>query len=163
MDDWEIAKPLGQCSGTSRKIEPGQEYFAALVETEQGLQRRDFCGEYWRQTKPAVYCYWKSRLPEPGRKKQMFIDDEMLMAFFERLEKETDPEKVNFRFVLTLILMRKRLLKYDSSKTEDGKEIWRLRIVGGDREYVEVLNPHLDESRIEQLQSQVGEILQVDL
>lgn len=162
MDEWEIDKPLGQCSGTGRKIEPGQEYFAALVETPEGLQRRDFCADYWQQQKPDVFCYWKTKLPEPGRKKQLFVDDQMLMAFFDRLAAESEPEKINFRFVLTLILMRKRLLKYDSSRTEDDKEIWRLRIVG-DKEFVEVVNPHLDEGQIEQLSSQLSEILQVDL
>jgi len=59
--------------------------------------------------------------------------------------------------------MRKRRLKYDSSKTEDGKEIWRLRITGGDNEFVELVNPHLDEEQIERLSSQIGQILQVDL
>ena len=59
--------------------------------------------------------------------------------------------------------MRKRRLKYDSSKIEDGKEIWRLRIAGGDKEFVELINPHLDEEQIEQLSSQVGQILHVDL
>jgi len=49
MDEWEINKPLGQCCGTGRKIEPSEYYFATLVETEEGLQRRDFCSEYWEQ------------------------------------------------------------------------------------------------------------------
>jgi hypothetical protein len=162
MDEWEINKPLGQCYGTERKIESGEEYFAALVETEEGLQRRDFCADYWESRKPDVFCYWKSRLPEPGQKKQLFVDDQMLMAFFERLEKETEPEKINFRFVLALILMRKRILKYDDTRTEDGREIWRLRIVG-DKQIVEVLNPNLDGEQIEQLSSQIGEILHTDL
>ena len=162
MDEWEINKPLGQCSGTDKKIEYGEEYFAALVETEEGLQRRDFCADYWQEKKPDVFCYWKSKLPNPDQKKHIFIDDDMLMAFFERLETETDEEKVNFRFVLTLILMRKRRLKYDSSKTEDGKETWRMRITG-EKEFVEVVNPHLDEEQIEQLSSQLGQILQTDL
>jgi len=60
-------------------------------------------------------------------------------------------------------LMRKRRLKYDSSKVEDDKEIWRLRIVGSDKEFVEVINPNLDEEQIGQLSSQIGEILRVDL
>ena len=162
MDEWEINKPLGQCYGTERKIESGEEYFAALVETAEGLQRRDFCADYWESQKPDVFCYWKTRLPEPGQKKQLFVDDQMLMAFFERLEKETEPEKINFRFVLALILMRKRILKYDDTRTEDGQEIWRLRIVG-EKQIVEVINPHLDEEQIEQLSSQIGEILQTDL
>ena len=162
MSEWEINKPLGQCSGTEKTIESGEEYFAALIETEEGLQRRDFCADYWESQKPDVFCYWKTRLPEPGQKKQLFVDDQMLMAFFERLEKETEQEKVNFRFVLAMILMRKRILKYDETKTVDDKEIWRLRIVG-DKRIVEVINPHLDEEQIEQLSSQMGEILQTDL
>lgn len=165
MGDWEINKPLGQCYGNGRKIEYGEEYFGALVETEEGLQRRDFCTEYWESEKPEVFCRWKTRLPEPGQKKQLFVDDQMLMTFFERLGKETDQEKVNFRFVLTLILMRKRLLKYHESRTEDGKEIWRLRIPGDKsaENMVDVVNPHLDEGQIEQLSSQIGEILHTDL
>lgn len=162
MDEWEIDKPLGQCCGTGKKIEYGEEYFAALVETKEGLARRDFCADYWLAEKPDVFCYWKTKLPRPDEKKHIFVDDEMLMAFFERLEQESEQEKINFRFVLALILMRKRRLKYDSSRTEDGKEIWRLRIAG-EKNFVEVINPHLDEEQIEQLSSQIGEILQTDL
>jgi len=132
MDEWEINKPLGQCYGTGRKIEYGEEYFGALVETDEGLQRRDFSADYWEEEKPNVFCYWKTRLP------------------------------VNFRFVLALILMRKRRLKYDATRVEDANEIWRLRIVG-EKQIVEVINPHLDEEQIEQLSSQIGQILQADL
>ena len=162
MDEWEINKPLGQCCGSGRKIKYGEEYFGALVETEQGLQRRDFCVDYWKREKPNVFCYWKTKLPHPDQKKQIFVDDQMLMAFFERLAEETEQEKINFRFVLALILMRKRRLKYDSTRTQDGKEIWCLRIVG-DKQTVEVINPHLDQEQIKQLSSQIGQILQTDL
>ncbi|MBW8042407.1 MAG: hypothetical protein FVQ85_20760 [Planctomycetes bacterium] len=163
MDEWEIDKPVGQCGGSGKKIEYGEEYFGALAETEEGLKRQDFCADYWNEHKPEVFCYWKTKLPHPDEKKQLFIDDEMLMSFFERLAEETEQEKINFRFVLTLVLMRKRRLKYDSSKVEDGNEIWRLRIAGGDKEFVEVINPRLDEEQIEQLSSHIGQILQVDL
>jgi hypothetical protein len=162
MDEWDIDKPLGQCYGTGRKIEPGEEYFGALVETGQRLSRRDFCAEYWNSEKPDVFCHWRTKLPQPDQKIHVFVDDEMLMAFFERLEKESEQEKVNFRFVLALILTRKRRLKYDSSRTENGREIWRLRITG-EKDFVEVINPNLDQQQIEQLTSQIGEILQTDL
>jgi hypothetical protein len=163
MDEWEIEKPLGHCWGTGEKIEHGQDYFAALVETEQGLARRDFCTDYWEQEKPQVFCYWKSKLPQPGQKKQIFVDEQMLMTFFERLAEETEQEKVNFRFVLALVLMRKRRFKYDSSRVQDDTEIWRLRVVGGNKEFIEVINPQLDEDQVAQLSSQIGEILHVDL
>ena len=162
MVEWEINKPLGQCYGSGKAIEPGEEYFGALVETDEGLQRRDFCADYWESEKPDVFCHWKTRLPRPDEKKQIFVDDEMLMAFFERLAEETEQEKVNFRFVLALVLMRKRRLKYDATRTDDGREIWRLRVVG-EGEFVDLVNPHLDEEQIEQLSSQIGQILHADL
>ena len=162
MSEWDINKPLGQCFGTNRTIDPGEEYVGALVRTEEGLQRRDFCTDYWESEKPDVFCYWKTKLPHPDQKKQLFVDDQMLMAFFERLEKETEQEKINFRFVLALILMRKRILKYDDTRIDDDREIWCLRIVG-DKQIADVVNPHLDEEQIEQLSSQIGEILQTDL
>jgi hypothetical protein len=162
MGDWEIKRPLGECCGSGRKIENGQEYYGALVETEQGLERRDFSVEFWEQAKPSVFCFWKSKFTAGEQKKSLFVDDEMLMAFFERLATETDPDKVNFRFVLALVLMRKRRLKYDATATEGDRETWRLR-VAGDKEIVEVINPHLSEEQIEQLSTQVGQILQMDL
>jgi hypothetical protein len=162
MDEWEITRPLGQCCGSGRQIAPNEEYFAALVETDKGLERRDFCAEYWQNNTPQVYCYWRSKLPDPEHKKQLFVDDDMLMAFFERLEQESEQEKLNFRFVIMLVLMRKRRLKYDSTISRDGAEIWKLRVVGSD-EYVEVINPHLNEQQIQALSSQIGEILQVEL
>lgn len=162
MDEWEITRPLGQCCGTGREIAAGEEYFAALVETDEGLVRRDFCAEYWQSNSPEVYCYWRTKLPDPEQKKQLFVDDDMLMAFFERLEQESEQEKINFRFVIMLVLMRKRRLKYDSTISRDGAEIWKLRVVGSDQ-YVEVINPHLDEQQIQELSSQIGQILQVEL
>ena len=161
MADWDIKKTLGHCYGTEKEIEIGNDYFAALVETEEGFERRDYSVEYWTENKPQAYCFWKTKMPDPDKKKDIFIDDEMLMVFFERLAEETDQEKLNFRFVLTLILMRKRKLKYDSSEIKDSKEIWSLKVTGQGRS-VEVVNPHLTEDQIAELSTQMGQILQMD-
>jgi hypothetical protein len=58
--------------------------------------------------------------------------------------------------------MRKRRLKYDATKMDGDREIWCLRVTG-DTEIVDVVNPHLDEDQIEQLSSQIGQILQMDM
>ncbi|MBN1508547.1 MAG: hypothetical protein JW955_16985 [Sedimentisphaerales bacterium] len=162
MGDWDIKRPLGECCGSGKRIESGQEYYGALVETEQGLERRDFSTEFWESARPSVFCFWRTKLATPDQKKPLFVDDDMLMAFFERLAGETEPDKVNFRFVLALVLMRKRRLKYDATRMVDGNEVWCLRVTG-DKEIVGVVNPHLDEAQIEQLSSQIGQILQMDL
>ena len=162
MAEWEIEKSLGQCYGTGEQFQVGQEYFAALVDTPEGFQRRDYSIEYWQDENPDVFCFWKTKLPDAAQKKKLFVDDEMLMAFFERLADETQQERINFRFIITLVLMRKRRLKYDSSRTENSEEIWTLKVTGQDRT-VEVVNPRLTEEEIEQLSSQMSQILRVDL
>ena len=170
MAEWEIKKTVGKCVATDHEFEVGEEYFASLVSTEEGLVRQDFCVDYWNEHHPEVYCFWKSKMPHPEqKKKKLFVDDAMLMAFFDRLEEETEKQKIDFRFVLMLILMRKRKLKYESSRLEKGQteddhstEIWTLKVTGQDRT-VDVVNPHLDEDQIEELSGQMGQILNSDL
>ena len=162
MAEWEIEKTLGRCYGTGEQFKVGRNYFAALVETDQGFERRDYSVEYWQAEKPSVYCYWKTKMPDAGQKRKLFVDDEMLMTFFERLAEETDQERINFRFIIILVLMRKRRLKYKSSRIEDGQEVWTLRVTAQDRT-VEAVNPNLTEDKIEQLSCQISQILQVDL
>ena len=162
MSDWEIKKTLGKCYGSGEEFVIGQDYYAALVEAEEGFQRRDYSIQYWDETKPQTYCFWKTKMADPQEKKQLFIDDEMLLAFFERLAEETDEDKLNFRFVLTLVLMRKRRLKYMHQVIDDGSEVWHMRVAGEGR-MVTVINPELTEDKIEELSSQIGQILQVEL
>lgn len=162
MADWQISKPLGKCSGSGIEINPLEEYYGALVETENGIERRDFSCEFWQKNQPQVYCYWKTQMPSPDQKKQIFIDDDIILSFFSRLQNETEQDKIDFRFVLCLVLMRKRILKYQNSKYENGLEIWQLKNMT-DKEYVDVINPHLDEAKIDQLRQQMGQILQGDL
>lgn len=160
MAEWDIHKPSGTCAGSGRKIQPDEEFVATLMATPQGMQRADYSVEYWMTNKPNAYCHWKSIMPREDKKK-IFVDNDMLLAFFERLATETDEEKINFRFVLTLVLMRKRLVKYDSSETIDGKEVWTVKITGRD-DKAQVINPNLTEDKIEQLSQQLGQILQVE-
>ena len=162
MADWEISKPLGECSGTAKVIEPGHEYYGALVEVDGVLVRRDYSAEYWQNEHPQIYCYWKTKMPLPNEKKQLFISDEMLMAFFDRLQADTEQERINFRFVLALILMRKRRLKYEACNIVDGKEIWTLK-VAREKRTVDVVNPQLDEDQIQELSDQMGQVLNADL
>ncbi len=70
MAEWDIHKPTGVCSGSGRAIEPDEEFIATLIETPQGLERRDYCGEYWMANKPEVYCYWKSIMPKDDQKEE---------------------------------------------------------------------------------------------
>ncbi|MBN1765226.1 MAG: hypothetical protein JW860_08220 [Sedimentisphaerales bacterium] len=162
MEQWQIDKSSGVCAGTGAELKPGDEYYAALIDSQDRFERRDYSCQYWQQHQPEVYSFWKTKVPLPNEKKKLFVDDGILINFFERLEGEKEPVKVNFRFVLALILMRKRLLKYEDTRREAGHEIWQMRFVR-EKEFHEVLNPQLDDEQIEQVSHELSSILRGEL
>ena len=173
MAQWDVAKTLGVCAGCSQTLQPRQEYYAALVEEtgnspeapEQqtnGFVRRDYCDACWERFAPEVFCFWKTHLPQPQEKQRLLVDDAVLLDIFERLAGTDERAKINFRFVLALILMRKRILKYRQTDYRNGQEFW---VMGQVREQTrhEVLNPNLDDAQIEEVSEQLSSILRSEL
>ena len=68
---------------------------------------------------------------------------------------------MNFRFVLGLILMRKRRIVYESTRQDEAGEIWSVRFKGKE-ELMDLVNPRLDEQQVGEVSSQLGEILNGD-
>src|SRR5947209_12016136 len=143
---YEVGRPHGRCVVCGEPIAPDDKFMAALRETPAGFERIDCMLACWeRFDRTGVVAFWKTTMPRAEARKKLFVDDEVLCGLFERLAETQEPSKLNFRFVLGLILMRKRLLVYETSrKTEDGKEIWSMRFRGRE-DKLDMLNPQLTE------------------
>jgi hypothetical protein len=160
---YEVARPHGKCSVTGRDIGPDEKFMAALRETPVGLERVDVCMDAWPEfDRNALLGFWQTVMPRHEQKKKLFVDDEVLCGLFERLSETTEPAKLNFRFVLGLILMRKRMLAYESSRIEGEQEIWVVRFKGRE-DRLDLLNPKLDEQQVMDVSAQLGEILNEEL
>jgi hypothetical protein len=162
-DRYDVARPLGVCSVTQAPIEPGRKFIAALRETPKGLERLDIGLDAWAGfDRRGILAFWQTVMPEPQARKKLFVDDQVLCDLLERLGGATEPLKVNFRFVLALILMRKRLLVHEASRLEAGQEVWSVRFRGKD-EPLDLVNPRLDEQQIIEVSGQLREILNEEL
>ena len=113
------------------------------------------------QDDPDVLGVWKTRIAQPEEKKKLLVDNALLVNFFERLEGHDEPSRVKFRYVLTLILMRKRLLNYEGITTSDGVDIWKMRLRGTNLFY-SVIDPKLDEEQVSEVSASLGEIMEGD-
>lgn len=216
---YEIPRTTGICASTGRALQPGETYFATLVEVppeperereegHQGGQRRDHSGqdahaaggtsdaaaalgmqrldvskEAWDAgfRPERLFSYWKTTVRQPNEKKRLFVDDAVLMNLLRRLEDATEPQRLAFRYVLMLILMRKKLLRFDGTERvsveQEGQSVeqewWVLTpkqdVSKGhfgrwaEDETIKVLDPHLDETQTEQVTHQLGEILEAEL
>ncbi|MGD0770805.1 MAG: hypothetical protein ABSB42_21695 [Tepidisphaeraceae bacterium] len=158
-----IAKAEAKCRVCGRAIAVGEKLMAALRETPAALERVDVCAGCWNGfDKTGLLGYWQTTMHPPTAKKNVFVDDDVLCELFERLGQAVDPAKVNFRFVLGLILMRKRRIVYESTRHDGEKEIWSVRFKGRE-ELLDLLNPRLDEQQVGEVSVQLGEILNGDL
>ena len=162
MDKWEIARPSGVCAVSGRALAEGEEYYGVLFEEGETFRRADYALECWTGPPEGAYCYFKSRIPPRNKKKQVFIDDDLLINFFLRLADETDEGRLQFRFVLALILMRKRLLRYEQTEHADSREYWQMRLLR-EQSLHRVLNPLLSDDQVASVSAQLGAILHGDM
>lgn len=166
---YDVARATGCCAATGAPIEPGSPYVATLCEreNEEGFDRLDFSTQAWEQglRPPRLFSSWRTTMPEPGGKAKTFVDDEVLLNLFHRLSDDQQAQRVAYRFVIALILLRKRLLKHDSTKQQDGASVWMMRLKGDpvDAPKVEVIDPNLSEEQVREVSDQLGEILRGEL
>lgn len=159
---WQVEPATGRCAITGRTFEEGDEFHTVLVENGETFTRADYSVEAWKGPPDGAFCHFKTRVPVKEKRKKLLVDDQVLGGFFRRLAKETEPVRVHFRFVLALILMRKRLLRYEGSSIEDGAEVWRMTFPR-ESEVHRVVNPRLTDEQIESVSQQLGAILHSDM
>jgi hypothetical protein len=160
---YEVARPHGKCAVTGTEILPGQKFMAALRETPAGFERVDVSLDAWPQfDRKDVLAFWQTTMPKHEQKKKVFVDDQVLCELFERLAETTEPSKISFRFVLGLILMRKRMIIYETTRHDDAREIWQVRFKGRE-DKLDLVNPKLDEQQVMDVSQQLSEILNEEL
>jgi hypothetical protein len=163
VDSWDgCVSRVGVCGVCQTKLEPEQTYYATLFEGDDGYVRRDFCLACWKdELRDQAFSFWQSRIPAKSEKPKLFIDDDALKQIFRRLVQADDDKRRAFCFVLMLIMMRKRLLRFIETVHENNVEFWSVKLTGDETAY-RVADPHLSEDQLEHVQEQLNEVLACD-
>lgn len=169
MTDWEVDRPSGRCVRSGRVLSEGEEFYAVLFDRGDRLERVDYSLESWTGPPEGAFCFWRSRVPVREKKRQVWVDNDVLANLFVRLADEGNEQKVSFRFVLALLLMRKRLLKYEQTIRDGSHEYWQMRFLGelanlpGGAQIQTVRNPQLSDEQITAVSEQLSAILHGDV
>lgn len=162
QSEWEVSRTSGQCSVSGRPLAEGESYYAVLFETPQGFERRDYAEDTWTGPPEGHFCYWRARVPVRDKPAgPVAVDHALLTQLFLQLEEKDSEAHRQFRFVLALLLMRKRILKLDKSEREGEREYWLMRLVSDQSDH-RVLNPRLGPEEVERLSGQLTAILSGD-
>lgn len=151
--------PTRICAATGRELKPGERIHGVLFDDAGKFVRKDFAADAWHGPLPGAVAHWAGRIPATRGPRKPIFHDGLLLDCFDHLQGATEPHRLEFRYVVALLLMRRKKLKFeDAERNPDGTDVLILRdIRTGAR--CEVADPKLTDDRITAVQQEVFQVL----
>lgn len=155
--DFDLRSCSRKCHATERMLESGETYFSLLEQEGHEIVRRDYCVEAWPGPPEDCLGWWHARLPDQQDARPQLAPNEVMLRLFEALE--SNDQECEFRYVLGLLLLRRRVLRKEGSTIDDsGKEVLQLVSRTGEQTFsLQVTEPPAE--RVEALHQRMMELL----
>lgn len=161
---YEVGRIADRCAANGTVFAPGDSVVTALVENEDGdsFRRLDFSLAGWESAaRPArVFAYWRSTASKSDGAAGPKIDASSLLGLFEQLEGSEDAKRRTFRYVLALLLMRKRVLMPAGSR--QGVLLVKHRGATAEEAAIEVADPAIDDAALADVTDQIRSLLRIE-
>jgi hypothetical protein len=158
MTDYQIQPNTRHCAASGRELRPGECYYSVLLDQGGKFLRQDYSAEGWQGPPPGAFSFWQGRISAGSTPRRPPIDDDLLMDCFQRLAGQGEPGRVHFRYVLALLLMRRRRFRFEEARQEGGRETLHLRCTRTGAK-CQVVNPCLTDEEMEAVQEDVFQAL----
>lgn len=163
--DWKIRATQAQCELKGEAFADGQEFYTCIFDDPEsdGFIRRDYAIESWEKVQseidPPPFSFWKSTYKAPVvETDEKKIDENSVEGMLRRFTEEDDPKTENARYILALMLERKKkLIPTDVQEAESRKLLFYEHEESG--EVFIVGDPGLKLDEIETVQREVAELL----
>jgi hypothetical protein len=159
---WKTGHRGGGCASCGGAFAPGTIVVSSLYEVPDDdavpFDRRDHCGTCFDGDADtgSPFSWWRSEVPQPEDKKAAF-DLGVAREFLVRLLGESDPERASLRYLLALLLMRKRIVRVVEHFTDERGEMMSVRLPP-DEAVHEIACPEIDEDETLALRDQLGKL-----
>ena len=169
QQDWTIQSRGHHCAATGRNFTEGEHFYTLLFDEKTGYRREDLSEEAFRdRPKDAVqpFSFWRTKYtppppPEPEAIGKQTAED-LLRAYMAEQEEgvaKAADKKTSARYLLAVMLERKRILKETATKrTEDGTLV-RIYEHAKTGEVFVIPDPELRLDQLEEVQAEVGALL----
>ena len=119
--DWEIRKRSDICTVTQRPFNEGEFFYTALYREADGFRREDVDEEAWATVpaEPRPFSFWRSKFEMPPPPPPEPLAKQDAESILRRLIAENADSSRNARYILALMLERKRILKPMPSEDDD--------------------------------------------
>lgn len=117
MADWKIRRRHGECTQCEVLFDEGTRHASLLrLDDEQNLARQDLCEDCWDGGESEDVLFWWFTQHHATRKKTVQLDLGSLERLFMELDGREEEKLRELRYLLCLLLMRKRKLKLQKVK-----------------------------------------------
>jgi len=166
---YESARPTHVCASTGQPLTPSERYVATLTDSAETdeLVRLDFTLAAWeagaRPDRPMI-AVWRPIEANRDADKSPLMGTDDLLGLFEGMEAAEEGRAAVFRYLLALMLLRKRLFRVvDQRVGEHGRPVLLLVRRGGPKniepEVHEIVDPGMDEDAIAAGIEELGAVL----
>lgn len=158
--DFEVQRCTRHCCVTEREFEPEEEFYSALITEGAEVVRQDYALDAWPGPPERSLGWWKSKMPSRHARRLHWAPNDIMLEYFEELEGQ--PEKQDVRYILALLMIRRRVLRVeDSQRDEEGVE--RLTLYSHKREKTyEITALVPDAERTQEIQDELAQLLFAD-
>jgi hypothetical protein len=158
MTNYQLHGPARVCAASGRELRAGDTIYSVLRDEGGQFVRTDYAADAWPGPPAGAIAWWSVRIPEAGRPAKPTINDDVLVDCFEHLADTTDPARQKFRYVVALLLMRRKRFKFDDARKRDDRETLVVRDAKSGRRY-EIDDPQLTEPEMDAVRDEVFRVL----
>ena len=152
--DFSFRPVAKSCAKSGRAFRPGDTCWSVLVEKDGQLVRQDFSSEEWSGPPADAIGHWRCMVPESAESNRPKLDPDSLFDYFIQLCDSPNIVQQQYRYVLALLLLRKRRLILEEVVDMDDRPTMRLVGSSGEGPF-DVAEEELSEDQIERLQHQL--------
>lgn len=130
QEDWEIHARSAVCQACSAEFVDKATYHTILSFTPEGYTRMDICQTCWDtqysqggMDRKGAFSHWRGKYKSPPPPQPEAMPKETAETLLRKLIDSQDPAHANARYILGVMLERKRILKHRDTVEKDGHSV----------------------------------------
>ena len=159
--EWSIQGRSNRCSATGEPFQEGEFFYTLLFDEKEGLRREDLSEAAWktRENAPEPFSFWRSKYEAPTPPAPEPLGKQTAEDLLRQYMQETGPQHASARYILALMLERKKQLKQVEARLGENGERTLIYEHAKSGEVFVIPEPQLHLHQIEQVQMEVAALL----
>jgi hypothetical protein len=159
--DWTIQGRAEKCAATGESFQDGEYFYTLLFNEGDGFRREDLSEAAWKERNENLqpFSFWRSKYEAPPPAAPETVSRQTAEDLLRRYMEQSSSQHAAARYLLAVMLERKRLLKEVEAKRSESGALTRIYEHTKTGEVFVIPDPELRLDQIAQVQAEVSSLL----